>query len=160
MSSSLIQAFVPQSDAYNYNYSASNAFLGAPRGGNYLNVHYGSIQTGSLSGQSFTHDFRLSVDLHNPQCELIWAQASSRGRYLSWQELQYQQQLSVMFSLSGKFSKLPFWSTSVPVRFPGWSTRVTSWDINCLRHTCQVYSIGSTNSGDGEFQKESKKTKR
>ena len=44
MSSSLIQAFVPQSDAYNYNYSASNTFLGAPRGGNYLNVHYGSIQ--------------------------------------------------------------------------------------------------------------------
>ena len=122
----------------------------------------GQFKTGSLPGQSFTHDFRLSVDLHNPQCEhpiiLIWAQASSRGRNLSWKE--HQQQLSVMFSLSEKFSKLPYSSTSVPVRFPGWSTKVTSWDINCLRHTCQVFYIGSTNSGDGEFQKESKKTKR
>ena len=88
------------------------------------------------------------------------SQASSRGRYLSWQELQYQQQLSVMSSSSKKFSKLSFWSTSVPVRFQGWSTRVTSWDINCLRHICQIFYIGSTNSGDGEFQKESRKPKR
>ena len=62
-----------------------------------------------------------------------------------------------MSSSSKKFSKLSFWSTSVPVRFQGWSTRVTSWDINCLRHICQIFYIGSTNSGDGEFQKESRK---